>query len=129
MIIFGPPVAKFVSAQTGHFFRTPHQAIGFERDGKIRAGIVFQNWSGVDIDLTVAGTEIPRSLLTAAWNYVVMNLGCRRATFRTPADNWPAIKAMARLGARLEGQQRKFYGGRDALLFGILAEEFPYGRY
>jgi RimJ/RimL family protein N-acetyltransferase len=57
-----------------------------------------------------------------------VQLGCRRATFRTRADNQAAIAAMARLGAREEGRLRKYYPGDvDAVVFGLLKEDYPYG--
>lgn len=128
MIIAGNAVAAFVAERTGFVFRTPHVALGFStRDGVIRAGIIFQNWSGNDIELTVAGDEIPRSLLKAAFEYVTHGLKANRATFRTRSDNRAARAAMRRLGARQEGRQRLFYGDCDALLYGILKDEFPYG--
>ncbi len=128
MIGRGEAYAEFVAARTGHTFRTPHEAIGFARGGRIVAAIVFQHWSGSDVELTVAADELPRSLLRAAGAYAYGTLGCARVTFRTAVDNTAAIIAMGRLGGRLEGTQRRFYGDRDAFLFGILREDYPYGR-
>ncbi len=128
MIVVGAAVAAFVTERTGYQFRGPHATIGYERAGKIVAGLVFTNWSGADIEITGAGDVLPRALLRAAAGYVFDQLGCIRATFKTPRDHTRAIRADKRLGARFEGRQRNFFGpGRDALIFGILREEYPYG--
>ncbi len=128
MIISTPHCAAFVTSRTGFEFKSPHVAIGFSRGDIIYSAIVFQHWSGADIELTVAGDDLPRSLLREAGRYAFDVLKCARVTFRTPPDNTAAIIAMGRLGGRLEGTQRRFYGDRDALVFGILKEDYIYGR-
>ena len=108
MIAYGEPIKAWVSEKTGYTFGPADQAIGYTKDGVIRAGIVFQHWNGADVELTAAGDEFPRSLLRAAYRYAVGQLGCRRVTFKTPADHAKAIETDIRLGARLEGVQRGF---------------------
>ncbi len=117
----------WIERESGYPCHVPYSMLAYRRDGRILAAIRFQNWCGADVELTVAGKVIPRSLLRDAWRYVVNQLGCRRATFRTRSDNLAAIRAMGRLGAQMEGVQRAWYpDGCDSILFGILKEEYPY---
>ena len=127
-IISGSLVGEFVTRETGFSCRSPHVSIGFERRGRIVTGLSFYNWSGHDVEIAAAGREFPRSLLRFVFDYVVKQLGCRRATFRTRIDNEAAKLALSRLRARVEGRQRLFYGDCDALIFGLLSEDFPYGK-
>ena len=105
----------------------PYVTIGaLDSGGAICAVLVFHTWTGPDIEISVAARSIPRALLVAGYNYAVNKLGCSRASFKTRADNAAAIKAMGRLGAKLEGRQRGYFGDADALIFGIVKEEYPY---
>ena len=91
------------------------------------AGYVFNVWTDHDVEVSLAADRLTATLMKRAFGYVVHNLGCRRATFRTRADNLPAQRCLERLGGRLEGRQRGYFGDCDALLYGILKEEFPHG--
>jgi hypothetical protein len=49
-IVSGPQVGEYVTAQTqGGFDVDRSVAIGLERDGKIVAGTVYENWNGVSV--------------------------------------------------------------------------------
>lgn len=95
--------------------------------GKIRAVFVFNMRTAHDVEVSVAADVMTRRFLREAFVYVTSQLGCRRATFRTRADNAAAQAALRRLGARLEGRQRAYFGDVDGLLYGILAEDYRHG--
>lgn len=122
-------VAAWMGEYMGVKFTPPYSTIGWKNGrGEITAGLLFHSWTKNDIEISVAAIELPRSLLRHVYKYVVVQLGCRRATFRTRADNHQAIRAMERLGAAEEGRLRKYYPGDvDAVLFGVLKEEYKYG--
>jgi hypothetical protein len=123
----GPALAWY-RLKTGYSPRAESTVLAFKDIlGHYRAVMVFQNYYGPDIEVGVAAVTLPRSLLRAAYRYAVGQLGVRRVTFRTRADNGSAIVALRRLGAKKEGVIRKFYrDGCDELLFGILTEDYPY---
>lgn len=127
MIIYGEPVTLFLEKALETRFVPPFTSIGWEHDGKITAGFLFNMYTTHDVEVSLVATRIPRALMKATFAYVVHTLGCRRATFRTRADNYPAQKALARLGAVLEGTQRLYFGDCDAFIYGILKEDFPHG--
>lgn len=60
--------------------------------------------------------------MRSVFRYVVHQLGCRRATARTRADNAESQQVLARLGARLEGRQQAYFGDCDALLYAIMGK-------
>lgn len=124
-------VLEWMHERTG-FTANPETTnfLAYAPNGKIEACIIFAHYSGNDIELTAASdSRFPRHLLKAAFTYVVEQCGCDRITFKTPPDNLKAIACNERLGAVLEGRQRDFYGpGKDALVFGLLRKDFPYGK-
>ncbi|MBX5008135.1 GNAT family N-acetyltransferase [Rhizobium lentis] len=129
MIVSEPraDIAAWVGAKIGVSFEPPYTALAHVYRGRIIAGYVFNVWTAHDIEVSLAADRLSVILMRAAFRYVVEQLGCSRATFRTRADNVQAQKALDRLGARLEGRQRGYFGDCDALLYGILKEDFPYG--
>jgi hypothetical protein len=122
-------VSSFIEDMTGVKFAPPFTTIGWlNKHSKIEAGLLFHSWTKNDIEISVGAINLPRPLLLAAYKYVVLQLGCRRATFRTRADNFQAIRALERLGAKEEGRLRCYYPDDvDALVFGILKEDYKYG--
>lgn len=128
MIVYGEPVTLWMEQTIGTRFVPPFTSIGWEDNGQITAGFLFNMYTEHDVEVTLAATRIPRALMKATFSYVVHTLGCRRATFRTRADNFPAQKALMRLGAKLEGTQRLYFGDCDGLLYGILKEDFPFSQ-
>ena len=132
MIIAEPRevIAAWVGAKTGGFeFKPPYSALAsIGADGRITAGVVFQNWTGRDIELSVAASSISRSLLKAIYLYTVHQLGCRRVTFRVRSSDLKTQESAQRLGAKWEGRIRRFYSdSEDAVILGILKEDYPYG--
>ena len=124
-----PHDLRWASLKTGLVFHPPLAALAYERDDACRAVAVFQNFTGGDIEVTIAADELPRTFLHAIWSYVVGQLKCRRATFKTKPSNDAAVRAMSRLNAICEGRQHRYYAdGSDALIFAIHDGDFPYGR-
>lgn len=128
MIVTGSEVAEFVTILTGQRFVPPFVAIGREVDGQIVAGIVFNCWTGFDIELSVAALPggLSRALLRRAATYVFREAGCIRASFTTESQE--VVDLALRLGAQTEGRKRHLYGpGRDGVILGILREDWNLG--
>lgn len=128
MIVLGALVVEFVAAQTGQRFVPPLTAIGREVDGEIVAGIVFNCWTGIDIELSVAARHggMSRALLRRAARYVFEEAGCSRASFTTESQE--VVDLALRLGAQTEGRKRHLFGpGRDGVILGILREDWKLG--
>lgn len=102
-------------------FVRPFTAIGIERAGELVGAMVFNNYTGPDIELTVASdVGIPRKAIRAAARYVFEQLGCIRVTMTARA--WePRHQLIAlRLGFDIEGlSPDKFGPGRDGVILGL----------
>lgn len=129
MIVSGALVVEFVSLLTGQSFVPPATALGrTDEEGQIIAGIVFNCWTGPDIELSVASLPggISRALLRAASRYVFHEAGCVRASFTTESQE--VVDLALRLGAQTEGRKRHLFGpGRDGVILGILREDWKLG--
>jgi len=125
VIVSDERVAAFVGKMVGTEFQPPYTCLGVEHDGRIVSGIVFNCWTGTDIELTVASVNghLPRRLLRRAADYVFKELGCIRVSFTT--ENPAVIEMAKRLSAQPEGRKRHLFGpGRDGVILGILREEW-----
>ena len=69
-IVSGPQVGEYVTAQTqGGFDVDRSVAIGLERDGKIVAGTVYENWNGVSVVCHIAWERVTPAYMAAVYDY------------------------------------------------------------
>lgn len=125
MIVSGEPVARFVSEALGFGLCPPYSAVGLERDGRIVAGVIVNNFEGADCAVTVAGSGWTRGFFKAVGQYVFGQLGCARMTATTASEK--VAEYAQRFGGQLEGRLRNHFGpGKDGIIVGILREEWRY---
>jgi hypothetical protein len=125
VIITGDTVAKFVGERCGTIIYPPYTAMGLERNGEVSAGVVFNCYTGNDIEVTVAGGPFNRGFISAVGKYVFEQIGCLRMSITTESPE--VIKIAHRLGAQTEGTKRNHFGkGRDGTVLGILREDWNY---
>lgn len=92
--------------------------------GEQVGAFVFNNYSGADVELTIACSErvtirVARFIALLAF----YDLGARRLSAKTRVSNHKAIHAMGALGFKVEGCAREYFDGEDAVLFGLLESE------
>jgi hypothetical protein len=99
--------------------------MGIERNGEVTAGVVFNNYTGHDIEVTVAGGPFTRGFISAVGQYAFEQIGCLRISITTEKPE--VIRISHRLGAQTEGLKRNYFGrGRDATILGILREDWDF---
>lgn len=132
VIGFDAAVADFVAKGLGLTVDefAPFTAIGFSRNGKLVAGVVYNNFkrysAGSDIQFT-AYSEDPRWLskknLYTIFAYPYLQLGCVRTTAVTGRANKRTRKLLEGVGYRLEGVHPKGLDGKQtAVSYGMLKE-------
>lgn len=126
MIVSDDRAARFVSDTLGVGFCPPYTAMGIERDGAITAAVLFNCFEGADVHISAAGKGWTTAFLRGVGDYVYGKLGCERMTFVTESE---MVSGLAqRLGGQIEGRMRSHFGpGRDAILVGVLRDEWRYG--
>ena len=120
-------VARFVAERCEAQIMPPFTQMGIERDGEIVAGVVFNNWSARDVDVSVAGDRgtFTRGFLRAVGRYVFEQAGCSRMSITTRHAN--VCDIARRLGAKVEGVKRDRHGpGQDAFMLGILKNDWAF---
>ena len=123
MIVADERVARYVSEKVGHSIIPPYTCMGIEKDGSIKAGVVFNCWEGADIHVTVAGDRFGKTFIKAVGEYVFNALKCERITVTT--EHQKVVDYAMRLGGQIEGKLRNHFGkGRDGIIVGILKEDY-----
>lgn len=125
MIVSDDRVAQFVAGKVGQGFQPPYTCLGVEQGGKIVSGIVFNCWTGPDVQLSIAAEPgaLSRRFLRRIGLYITKELGCIRATIETEQ---PHVVDMAlRMGGKVEGVKRDLFGkGRDGTVIGVLKKDW-----
>jgi RimJ/RimL family protein N-acetyltransferase len=109
------------------FFFPDAKGVGWESDGVLVGGVVFEQYNGLNIFMHVAiedGAVVTRKDLRIAFAYPFVHLGCKRITGLVRADNARAQRFDEHLGFRQEGALRQAAAdGTDMVVYGMLKEE------
>lgn len=117
-MVFGPPAAMGV----------------LDEDGQLIAGVVFHNY-----DPFVGNIEVSCAAESARWGnretfrtilrYAFDQIHCRRITAVTPRRATSARQFLQGLGFKREGSARFGFGTDNAIIYGLLSEEWAEGRF
>lgn len=101
-----------------------HQAIGLEIDGELTAVVVYENFTGYDISMSLAVEKrATKGFVRAAFAYPFIQLGCQRISGEVASRNKPIITLIERLGFTVEGVKRNAIPGDDLIQYGMLRSE------
>jgi L-amino acid N-acyltransferase YncA len=120
-------VAAWCAQRIPHFvgWANDPQAIGWERAGELRAGVVYTEYSGANIVTAIALDEpmTRKFLITVLW-YPFVQLKTHRITALVERANMKSLRLCEHLGFKLEGILREAaIDGGDILLLGMLRSE------
>ncbi len=125
MIVTDGRAARFVAERLGFIPAPPFTVMGVERDGKITGACLFNQFEGANVHVSAAGSGWTLPFMRALGDYVYHQLGCERMTLTTESDH--VARYAERLGGQREGLMRSHFGpGRDAIIIGVLRDEFAY---
>jgi len=117
-----------MKARTRHLTTdTPYTAIGLEQDGMIIAGVLYDNFTRVNIDAHIAGEGrrwMTKRFLGEMFRYPFVQLGVARITCRIAASNADSLRLCQHMGFTWEGRIREALpDGEDLLILGMLRRE------
>jgi RimJ/RimL family protein N-acetyltransferase len=123
-----PLVAKWVQERIpGARELTPHKAIGIADGTKLIAGVVFSNYHGYMIEVSIAATDrrwANRRTLNVLFAYPFSQLKVRRLQVTIAKRNKYVRKFVQRLGFVYEGTGRQAWpDGGDACVYSMLRHE------
>lgn len=120
-------VAQWVGKRVGINYFGPCVTFGVVRDDVLICGVVYNNFRGTDIEVTVVSAtprSCTRAVLRGVFWYPFNQLRVTRLTARTAVTNWRARTSLCRLGFQQEGVMRRgLHTGADAAIYGMLREE------
>lgn len=101
-------------------FKMPHmnydKSLGIiDKDGKLVGAVVFQCWNGYNVELSYYGLRptLSAGIVRCLARYVLFTFNVSRVTVSTRRKNKSLMRSLQRMGFKLEGAQRRFYGQRD----------------
>lgn len=101
------------------------KAIGYERDGELRGGVIYTNYSGANVFATIALTApLTKRFLYAIFWCPFVQFGVRHITCAIEASNTTSVRLCSHLGFTLEGRMRESaVNGEDVIVMGMLRRE------
>lgn len=125
-------VWRFVNARTGIPLSHTMKCLGLERDGRLVAGVLYENWNGVNVWMHVAiepSEYLTREYLRYCFVYPFEELKCKRVTGWVEASNTAARRFDEHLGFKEEARViGAASDGGDAILYRMTREECRYLR-
>lgn len=92
-----------------------NKAIGLlDPQGKLVGGVFYHNWNGSNVEVAYygKGTMTP-GIVRALAKYAITEFDASRLTAVTCKKNRSLIKGLMKIGFKLEGIQRCYYGKKD----------------
>jgi RimJ/RimL family protein N-acetyltransferase len=112
----------------------PFVAIGVVDGAQLVAGVLFHNYIPEfgSIEVSIAADTprwLSRNRVSLILGYPFRQLGCGRVSAAIMASNSRSIRLCMGLGFKREGLVRRGFGRDDAVILGLLREEWERGRY
>lgn len=110
-----------------------HTAIGKIKNGKLCAGVLYEDFTGTNVTAHIAGQDNwpDRQFLWMIFDYPFNQLGVKRITAPVASTNEKSIALVKHMGFSLECKLSQAIPGGDMLLFCMFKEQCKYirGRY
>ncbi len=121
--LVGPWVCKRTG---GEWWPGMGTAIGLEQDGKLIAGVLYDNYNGANIQMHVAGEGrrwLNRDYLRFCFHYPFNQLKVKRITGIVPSVNDDALKFDTHIGFRYETTLRDAHPDGDLIVLVMRRED------
>lgn len=121
-----PDVVKFVTEMADAAIPDPNRSvgIGWERDGEVVAGVVYENYKGASIEAGIAvasGAVITKEFLWAIFDYPFNQLKVGLVIVYIAESNWKSRNLAERMGFELETRIVGAYPDGDMLIYTMTA--------
>ena len=103
-------------------------AIGYEEDGEIVAGVVFDNLTDNNVFAHCANRldgGFPAELLAACYAFVFGQLGLERVTLLVAANNERAVRFIEKWGSQFEARLTRATKAADMLIYVMWRDTEP----
>ena len=126
-LVIGDKVVQWVAQRTNEYGNFgAATGIGWEREGKLVAGVAYCEWNGVNVVCHIAsdGSKrwATREYLWTIFDYPFTQLGCRRITVAVGEGNSASRRFVQHLGFTQEATLDSAHPTGDLLLFSMFKE-------
>lgn len=122
-VVYDSPhyVCSWLAEQMGNRPGAVYAALGYERDGQLVAGVVFDMVTKTNVFVHIASVAemFPGELLAAVARYVFVQNKLRRMTFVVKDTNTPCVKLIEKLGATCEGVLKGAHEDGDLFIYAL----------
>ena len=117
-------VASWVAREVEAEAVPPFTAIGWEHHGVLVAGVVFNGFTGADVEMTLAWrAPLRRAAIRVIAQYAFEQLRARRISIRTRTSRRDVIDQAQRLGFEIEGHHPQLFEDDDGVSLGLVREK------
>jgi hypothetical protein len=120
-------VAEWAAAKLGQAIVPPYVCFGIVGESGLCGAIIFNSYTGPNIDVTVYGPGCgKRRFIRAAYDYAFNQAKALRLTAQTRRGNVVARRLLPRLGFTFEATLKRYFGPTrqdDALSFALFPED------
>ena len=108
-------VAKFLfEANNAPQFKYDRALGLIDAQGQLVGGVLFQNWNGYNVEMSYYGPNtMTLGVIRTLWRFAIYTFDPVRLTVSTSKRNRQFMRGLQKLGFRVEGAMRCFYGKRD----------------
>jgi RimJ/RimL family protein N-acetyltransferase len=118
-------MAAWAGRRANQTFVPPFEAWGIaDNEGRITGVVVFNDYTDRNVEVSTVGHGWTRGVLRAIAHKCFVELNCSRVSVTTRASNSFVRGLVTRLGGKCEGVKRQYFDDDDAVIYGILQDEF-----
>ena len=122
MLVIGDKVVEWVAKRTNEYGNFgASAAIGWEKNGRLAAGVVYAEWNGPNVVCHIASdgsrSWATRTYLWTIFDYPFSQLGCKRITVCVGEGNHASERFVRHLGFELEATLDSAHPSGDLLVF------------
>lgn len=124
-IVSGPEVGHWTAEKLkAGYFAERSNAIGFVRDGKLVAGVIYENWNGKSlINHIVIEGRVNRTFLRSICDYAFNVCKVNKSIAPVSSDNEKSIKFVEKMGYKKEATIKDAHPKGDILIYSLVRED------
>ena len=133
-LVIGDKVVEWIAKRTNEYGSFGGaQAIGWERNGSLVAGVAYADWNGPNVVCHIASDGsrnwATKSYLWTIFGYPFTQLGCKRITVCVGDGNNDSKRFVRHLGFELEATLVEAHPSGDLLVFRMFRQDCRFIRW
>ena len=119
VILIGHEVGRWVAARNHQMYHEANsQSIGLEKDGKIVAGVIYENWNGqsIVVHIAILGNLTP-TFVAKIFDYAFRQLAAHKVIAPVASINSESIRLVSNMGFKEEANIKDAHLSGDIVIF------------